>query len=385
VDSIYFSPEMDAFRVRTRQFLRERIAPHLEAWESERRIPRGTWKLLAEEGLLGLHYPSAYGGRELPFFYSVAYLEELGRLGHGGFRGAISVHTYMATTYLQLAGNHHQKLEYLKPAIQGDLIAALAITEPTSGSDVSSIRCEARAMPTGSRFSIRGSKAFVTNGLNADFMVTAVRISDGPTVSSGSGNICLFVVDARAPGVTRTPVEKMGWHCSDTASVQFEDVVVEASQLLGRKNTGFFWIMKAFQLERIAAALLALGEIDYALELARRYANERQVFGKTIASHQAIRHRLAELISHAEATRQLTYHAAWLHSQGQPAVSECAMAKLRATELAVEVAGQCLQIFGGHGYLAEAPISRVFRDTRLGTIAGGTSEIMREIIAETEL
>jgi alkylation response protein AidB-like acyl-CoA dehydrogenase len=180
-------------------------------------------------------------------------------------------------------------------------------------------------------------------------------------------------------------VEKVGWHCSDTASVRFEDVVVEAGRLLGRKNTGFLWIMKAFQLERIAAALLALGEIDYALELARRYANERQVFGKTIASHQAIRHRLAELMSHAEAARQLTYHAAWLHSQGELAVSQCAMAKLRATELAVEVAGQCLQIFGGHGYLAEAPISRVFRDTRLDTIAGGTSEIMREIIAETEL
>jgi acyl-CoA dehydrogenase len=391
VDSIYFSPEMDAFRVRTRRFLAERIAPHLEAWESERRIPRDTWKLLAEEGLLGLHYPRAYGGRELPFFHSVAYLEELGRLGHGGFRGAMSVHSYMATTYLQLAGNHHQKLKYLKPAVQGDMIAALAITEPHAGSDVSSIRCEARAISAGVQYSIRGSKAFVTNGLHADFMVTAVRVSDGPAVStgwaasSGSANICLFVVDARAPGVTRIPVEKVGWHCSDTANVQFEDVVVEASQLLGRKNTGFFWIMKAFQLERIAAALLALGEIDYALDLARRYANERQVFGKTIASHQAIRHRLAELMSHAEAARQLTYHAAWLHSQGELAVSACAMAKLRATELAVEVAGQCLQIFGGHGYLAEAPISRVFRDTRLGTIAGGTSEIMREIIAETEL
>jgi acyl-CoA dehydrogenase len=385
MDSIYFSPAADAFRMRTRQFLRERIAPHLEEWESERRIPRDTWKLFADEGLLGLHYPSAYEGRELPFCHSIAYLEELGRLGHGGFRAAMSVHSYMATTYLQLAGSHHQKLSYLKPAIQGDMIAALAITEPQSGSDVSGIRCEARAMSTGDRYAIRGSKAFVTNGLNADFIVTAVRMSDSLPVSSGSGNVCLFVVDARAPGVTRTPVEKVGWHCSDTASVHFDDVVVEAGQLLGRKNTGFFWIMKAFQLERIVAALLALGEIDYALDLSRQYGSERQVFGKPITGHQAIRHRLADLMSHTEAARQLTYHAAWLHSQGKLAVSECAMAKLRATELAVEVAGQCLQIFGGHGYLAEAPISRVFRDTRLGTIAGGTSEIMREIIAETEL
>jgi acyl-CoA dehydrogenase len=394
VDSIYFSPDMEAFRVRTRRFLHERIAPQLQAWESQRRIPRETWKLLAEEGLLGLHYPAAYGGRELPFFYSVAYLEELGRLGHGGFRGAMSVHSYMATTYLQLAGSDQQKLKYLKPAIQGDMIAALAITEPRAGSDVSGIRCAARAV-SGDRYRIHGSKAFVTNGLNADFIVTAVRMSDGPagnsgsgnsgSGNSGSGNICLFVVDARAPGVTSTAVEKVGWHCSDTASVRFEDVVVEAGQLLGRKSTGFFWIMKAFQLERVAAALLALGEIDYALELTRRYANERQVFGKTIASHQAIRHRLAELMSHTEAARQLTYHAAWLHSQGRPAISQCAMAKLRATELAVDVAGQCLQLFGGHGYLAEMPISRVFRDTRLDTIAGGTSEIMREIIAETEL
>lgn len=385
MNCVYFTPEMKSFRVRTRRFLRERIVPHLDAWEAERRIPRAAWKLLAEEGLLGLHYPSAYGGRELPFFHSVAYLEEMGRLGYGGFRGAMSVHSYMATPYLQLAGNHDQKMQYLKPAIQGDMIAALAITEPQSGSDVSNIRCEARAMPTGDQYSIRGSKAFVTNGLNADFIITAVRMKDGGAGNDGSGNISLFVVDPQAPGVTRAPVEKVGWHCSDTASVHFEDVVVEASRLLGRENTGFFWIMKAFQLERIAAALLALGEIDYTIKLARRYANERQVFGKSIASHQAIRHRLAELMSHAEAARQLSYHAAWLYSQGKLAVGQSAMAKLRATELAVEVAGQCLQIFGGHGYLAEAPISRVFRDTRLGTIAGGTSEIMREIIAETEL
>lgn len=380
MESIYFSAEAAEFRTRTRRFLSEHIAPQLAAWEAQRRIPRETWKLLAAEGLLGLHYPEAYGGRALPFFHSVGYLEELGRLGHGGFRGAISVHSYMATTYLQLAGTHEQKLAYLRPAVEGDLIAALAITEPQAGSDVSNIRCEAR--PAGDRYVIRGSKAFVTNGLNADFMVTAVRMSDGP---AGSGGISLFVVDAGAPGVSRTAVEKVGWHCSDTATVEFEDVEVGAGQLLGRRNTGFFWIMKAMQLERIAAALLALGEIDYALELARRYANEREVFGSTIAAHQAIRHRLAELMSHTAAARQLAYHAAWRYGQGKLAVTECAMAKLRATELAVEVAGQCLQIFGGHGYLAEAPISRVFRDTRLGTIAGGTSEIMREIIAETEL
>lgn len=377
--SIYFSPDADAFRAWTRRFLQEHVAPRLNEWESQRRIPRDIWKLFGEHGLLGLHYPVVYGGRDLPFFHSVAYLEELGRLGNGGFRGAMSVHSYMATTYLHLAGDHRQKSEYLKPAVQGDMIAALAITEPQAGSDVAGIRCAARA--TGDRYTIRGSKAFVTNGLTADFMVTAVRTGDG----DGSRSISLFVVDARAPGVTRTPVEKLGWHCSDTASVEFDDVVVGEDQLLGRRNSGFLWIMKAFQLERIAAALLALGEIDYTLELARRYADERQVFGTTILGLQVVRHRLAELMSHTAAARQLAYHAAWLYSQGQQAMSQCAMAKLRATELAVEVAGQCLQLFGGHGYLAEAPISRVFRDTRLVTIAGGSSEIMREIIAESEL
>jgi acyl-CoA dehydrogenase len=384
VDSIYFSPEIDRFRAQTRQFLREHIEPHLEAWERERRIPRETWKLLGDRGLLGLHHPGAYGGRELGFFYSVAYLEELGRLGYGGFRGAMSVHSYMATAYLQLAGSHEQKLRYLRPAILGDNIAALAITEAEAGSDVSSIRCAARATDAG-RYMLRGGKVFVTNGLSADFIVTAVKVADEPEARSGSGNICLFVVDARAPGVSMTPVEKLGWHCSDTATVSFDDVVVEAGQLLGAKNSGFFWLMKAFQLERIVAALLALGESDYALELTKQYAQKRQVFGKAIVSHQAIRHRLAELVSRLEAARQLTYHAAWLHSQGKLPVSQCAMAKLRATEVAVEAAGECLQLFGGHGYLADAPISRVFRDTRLSTIAGGTSEIMREIIAESEL
>lgn len=379
VDSIYFSPEAAAFRTRTRQFLHERIAPHLDEWEARRRIPRHVWKMFAERGLLGLHYPRAYGGGELPFFHSVAYLEELGRLGSGGFRGALSVHSYMATTYLHLAGDDRQKLAYLKPAVAGDMIAALAITEPQAGSDVSGIQCAARATADG-RYTLRGGKAFVTNGLTADFIVTAAR-----TGGDGSAGISLFVVDAGAPGVTRTPVEKLGWHCSDTANVEFDDVVVEAEQLLGRRNSGFLWIMKAFQLERIAAALLAIGETDHALELARAYVKQRRVFGTTLAGHQVVRHRLAELMSRAEAARHLAYHAAWLHSQGRLAIAQCAMAKLRATELAVEAAGQCLQLFGGHGYLAEAPISRVFRDTRLATIAGGASEIMREIIAETEL
>ncbi|MFD2467719.1 acyl-CoA dehydrogenase family protein [Amycolatopsis silviterrae] len=380
-DSIYFSPEATAFRERTRQFLRSNIAPRLDTWEAERRIPRETWKLLAGEGLLGLHYPIAYGGRELPFFHSVAYLEELGRLGNGGFRGAMSVHSYMATAYLHLAGDHSQKTAYLKPAVEGDMIAALAITEPQAGSDVSSLACTARAVGDG--YVIRGTKAFVTNGMQADFMVTAVRMADGP--ASGSGNLSLFVLDPRSPGVTRTPVEKLGWHCSDTATVRLDDVLVDRTSLLGRKNSGFLWIMKAFQLERIAAAVLAIGEIDRALELARRHTGERQVFGRALADHQVVRHRLAELMSHTEAARQLAYHAAWLYSRGTLAMSECAMAKLRATELAVEVAGQCLQLFGGHGYLADSPVAGLFRDTRLATIAGGASEIMREVIADTDL
>lgn len=378
MDSIYFSAEVTAFRERTRRFLQEHIAPQLDTWESERRVPRETWKLLAAEGLLGLHYPSAYGGRELSFFHSVAYLEELGRLGSGGFRGAMSVHSYMATTYLQQAGDHDQKLAHLKPAIEGDRIAALAITEPQAGSDVSNISCAARATDDG--YTISGTKAFVTNGMNADFLVTAVR-----TAATGASGISLFVVDAHAPGVTRTPVEKLGWHCSDTATVHFDDVRVGRDRLLGRPNSGFLQIMKAFQLERVAAAVLAVGETDRALELAREYAGERQVFGQALLGHQVVRHRLAELMSQAEAARQLTYHAAWLHSRGKLAMSVCAMAKLRATELAVDVAGQCLQLFGGHGYVAEAPIARLFRDTRLVTIAGGASEIMREIIADTDL
>ncbi|MEU5259193.1 acyl-CoA dehydrogenase family protein [Amycolatopsis sp. NPDC021455] len=381
LESIYFSPEVTAFRERTRQFLRRHVVPRLDEWERDRRIPREAWKLLAAEGLLGLHHPRAHGGGERPFFHSVAYLEELGRLGHGGFRGAMSVHSYMATAYLRLAGDHEQKSRYLRPAVEGDMIAALAITEPEAGSDVAGIGCQARA--DGDGYTVRGTKAFVTNGMNADFLVTAVRMAGGP--ATGSANISLLVVDARAPGVTRTPVDTLGWHCCDIATVRFDDVVVPGRNRLGRENTGFVWIMKAFQLERLAAAVLAIGEADCALELARRYTGERRVFGQALASHQVVRHRLAELVSHVEAARQLTYHAAWLYDRGKPAMSECAMAKLRATELAVEVTGQCLQLFGGRGYLAEAPIARLFRDTRLDTIAGGASEIMREIIADTDL
>jgi acyl-CoA dehydrogenase len=365
MDSIYFSPAADAFRMRTRQFLRERIAPHLEEWESERRIPRDTWKLFADEGLLGLHYPSAYEGRELPFCHSIAYLEELGRLGHGGFRAAMSVHSYMATTYLQLAGSHHQKLSYLKPAIQGDMIAALAITEPQSGSDVSGIRCEARAMSTGDRYAIRGSKAFVTNGLNADFIVTAVRMSDS------------LPVRGRRPsaGGDEDP-SREGW----LALLGYRERALRRRRGRGRPASRPEEHRVLLDHESVSARADRGGPPGARGDRlrARSVPTVRErASGVRQANHRAP--------GDTEAARQLTYHAAWLHSQGKLAVSECAMAKLRATELAVEVAGQCLQIFGGHGYLAEAPISRVFRDTRLGTIAGGTSEIMREIIAETEL
>lgn len=373
--SLYFTAEHDTFRDTVRQFLQKEVAPSAEKWEEERRIPKSTWKRMGDLGFLGINYPEAYGGTGADFFYSVVFLEELAHSTMGGFVAAVSVHEYMASEYLYRFGSEELKKKYLIPAIRGEQIGALAVTEPDTGSDAAAIKT--RAVRRGEHYIINGSKTFITNGVFGDFVIVAAKTD----TDAGVGGISLILVERETAGFTARRLNKIGWHSSDTGELHFDDVMVPASNLIGEENRGFYYIMECFQLERLVGAVGSLGGACLCMDGTLKYITERQAFGKPLAKFQVIRHALADLKAELEAARCLTYHAAWLHSRREQVVQEASMAKLLATELAKKAADTCLQFFGGYGYMDEYLISRMYRDARAGTIVGGTSEIMREIIA----
>jgi acyl-CoA dehydrogenase len=384
VRSPYFSAEHVAFREHVRAFLDREVAPLADDWERAGEIPRAIWQKLGRAGFLGLHHAKDHGGSQRDVFYSIAFLEELGRTGYAGFRGSVSVHSYMATHYVATAGSDELRRKYLQPAIAGDMIAALAITEPQAGSDLAQIQTTAERQ--GDFYVVNGTKTFITNGTTADFITLAVRTEPASaTARRGATGISLLIVDRQSEGLRSHRLNKVGWHCSDTAELHFENVRVPAANLIGKLNHGFFYIMQGFQLERLAAATLALGGIDRCLDDTRRYMKQRHVFGAPLTRLQALRHRIADLVTEAEATRQLIHHTAWLYQQGELPMAACSMAKLKATELANRTVQECLQLHGGHGYLEGSAIARMYRDSPVGTIAGGASEIMRDLIAQLVL
>lgn len=378
--SPYFNLEHDRFRESVRQFITQDVLPYADEWERNRCIPKPVWQKMGQLGFLGLHHLKGYGGSQLEFFYSAVLLEELGRTGYAGFRVAVAVHAYMSTYYLTHAGNDQLKHRYLTPAIRGEKVSALAITEPQAGSDLSQL--QTTAVRDSDNYIVNGTKKFVANGTTADFIVVAVRTSSATGSKRGATGISLIVVDTASEGLSAKRLDSLGWHCSDTAEVHFRDVRVPSSNLLGKLDYGFMYIMQGFQLERLVAALLALGEIDLCLEITCSYLFQRRVFGSPLGHFQALRHRMADIITEVEATRQLVYYTAWLYQQGELPVAECSMSKLKATELANRVVNACLQLHGARGYLEANPIARMYRDTRAATIAAGTSEIMREIISQ---
>ncbi|TAE17101.1 MAG: acyl-CoA dehydrogenase [Bacteroidetes bacterium] len=368
--SLYFTAEHQILRKTLQEFFAKEILPYTQEWEDNRRIPRHIWELMGEMGYLGLCHEQQYGGSEIDFFCSVVFLEELGKT-NAGFQTAISVHAYMATNHIARAGSDYLKEKYLRPAIAGKLISALAISEPEAGSDVQAIRTTAKR--DGDFYVINGSKTWITNGTYCDFYEVAVKTDKG---------ISLIIVEGEQAGVTRTKLNKMGLHSSDTAEIAFQDVRVPVANLIGEEGKGFYYIMDSFQLERLVAAIMSVGGMDWAMAQTLEYMAQRQTFGRTINKYQALRHTIAQLASEIEQNRQFVYHTAWLHEQGEFCVKECSMAKLLSTELSKRVIDECLQMFGGYGYVEDFPICRAYRDVRVGTIAGGTTQIMREIIAK---
>lgn len=374
--SPYFNQDHDIFRQTVRQFIDTEVKPHAAKWEADEKIPKEVWKRMGDLGFLGINHDEAYGGTNQDFFYSVVYLEEVARAGMGGFAAAIGVHQYMSTAHMIKVGSEELKQRFVTGAVDGTKWGALGITEPFAGSDVANLRTT--AVRDGDHYVINGSKTFITNGVFSEFVTVACKTTPG----AGAAGISLIVVERGTPGFTATQLKKIGWHSSDTGELAFDNVRVPVSNLVGEENMGFYYIMDSFQLERLVTGISAVEGAQVAFDVAMKYMTEREAFGRPLSKFQVLRHRLAELASEIESVRQLCYHTSWLYSQGEFAVKECSMLKLLSTELGKKAADISLQCFGGYGYMEEYDIARMYRDARVGTIVGGTSEIMLEIISK---
>ncbi len=371
-----FTDEHEVFRRTVRQWCLKELRPHVAEWEAAREFPREVFKQAADLGLLGIRIDPEYGGQGLDWWFTTCYAEEMVHCGMAGLTMGLLVQSDMATPVIAELGTEYHKRNFLEPAVRGDAIAALGISEPDAGSDVASIRTTARRV--GDDYVVEGAKTFITNGTRADFITLAVR-------TGGEGHkglsLLLFPTDTKGFSVTRK-LEKIGNHCSDTAELHFDGCKVPARNLLGQENAGFYYIMQNFQGERLVGALTSIAGAQLILDGTIQYGRDRKAFGRPIVKFQSIRHRIVQLEAELEAARQLAYRAVDLVNRGQNAVREITMAKLIAAELAWKVVDECLQFHGGAGYIEEYDIARVWRDTRLIRIGGGTSEIMREILSK---
>jgi acyl-CoA dehydrogenase len=375
-----FSEEHQIFRRNVRHFVEKEIIPHVEEWEENQEIPRWVWRRMGGLGYLGIEYPEEYGGGGADFISTLVFMEEISRCGAMGFPISVSVHTDMASPYLLGSGTVEQKRKYLPRIISGEAISAVAITESSGGSDVAGIHSYAKR--DGKHYVLNGSKIFITNGINADIYFVAARVGEVNERARYKG-ISIFIVENGTPGlVVGRKLDKMGWLCSDTAELFFEDCRVPSENLLGFEGEGFREIMKNFQRERLVISIISVSASQKALEDAIAYARERVVFDHPVSKFQVIRHKIAELATQIEAARQFTYYVSWLFSQGKTTDKEVSMTKLFTTEVANRIAYDALQIHGGYGYMREFPIERFYRDARVLTIGAGTSEIMKEIIAK---
>ncbi|MDM1048872.1 acyl-CoA dehydrogenase family protein [Sphingobacterium hotanense] len=371
--------EHQIFRESLRHFIQKEIIPHIDQWEKEGQIDKNIWKKMGEMGYMGLNYPENLNGLDLDFYYSLIFCEELSYCYSGGFTISALVIQYMSAPYLLKYGSDCLKEKYLAPVILGDMVSAVAITEPGAGSDVQGI--QTTAVLQGDHYIVNGSKTFITNGYYGDFFITAVKTDP----NARSKGISLLVIDRKAEGVTAIKIDKMGWHASDTAELGFNQVRVPKENLLGVEGDGFKYLMGGLQLERLTAAIHSLTTAQSAIDYTLEYIEQRSAFKKPLKDFQVIRHRMAQLIADVEINKAYVYHCCDLQNEGKYAVKECSIAKLQTSELAIKVVDECLQFFGGYGFTEDYKIARLYRDVRVGTIIGGTSEIMREIIAKTSI
>jgi alkylation response protein AidB-like acyl-CoA dehydrogenase len=372
-----FEEHHDRLRESIGSFVEKELAPHAEEWE-ETTFPNSVLERMGELGFLGLSMPEQYGGQGGDYFCNLVLAEEMGKSNSGGLTMGVAVHTDMAMPPIHLFGSEEQKQEWLVPAIKGEKILCLGITEPDAGSDVAGIKT--RAVRDGDDYVINGSKTYITNGHRADVIVLVTKTD----ADAGYDGFTLFLVPMDAPGVIREKkLEKLGMHASDTALLAFQDVRVPASAMLGQEGKGFYHIMWELQGERLIGAAGCVAGAQRCFDKTLEYALERTAFGRQIGKFQAIRHKFAEMATKIEAGRQMTYTTAWRFNNGEYPVREISMAKLFTAQMACEVTDECLQIHGGAGYMREYGIERAWRDMRLNRIGAGTDEIMLDVIGRS--
>lgn len=377
-DNLFFTDEHNMLRQSVRDFVNRELIPNADAWEEEGFFPDLVFQRLGELGYLGLHFPEEYGGGGGDYFTNIVLMEELAKCGSFGVNTGIAVQIGMATPPILIFGTEEQKQRYLVPAIMGEKVACLGITEPEAGSDVSNVKTFAEK--TGGGWKVNGNKIFITNGYRADFMTLLARTEK----TKGYKGMSIFLVDTDTPGYTVSrKLDKVGQWSSDTAEIFFEDMLIPEDSMLGEEGRGFYNIMWELQGERLIVAVAVIAIAEVTLQQAIDYGKERVQFGKPIIKNQAIAHRVADLATELEAAKSLAYMTAWRYDRGEYPVKEISMAKLIGTQVAFRVADEAMQIMGGYGYMMEYPAQKAWRDMRIARIGGGTDEIMREIIATT--
>ena len=372
-----FEPHHEELRHHVRTFVERELAPHAETWERERGFPREVFRKAGAAGLFGCKYEPELGGSGPDYIADAVVTEEVSRCGSGGVSACIGAHKDLACLYVSNFGNEEQRSRWLPAALAGETIGGLAVTEPEAGSDVAGIKTRARR--DGDGWVLDGTKVFISNGAWANFIVVAAKTDP----EAGREGITLFLVEANTPGFTATKMDMLGWRSGQTGELRFAGVRVPETNRLGDEGAGFLAIMQNFAWERLVMALGQVSGAQRIYDLAKAYALDRTAFGRPVGKFQVWRHRFADMATRIEAGRAMTYNALRLYAAGENPIREVAMAKLYTSELAFHVADECVQIHGGYGYTTEFPAERALRDTRLGPIGGGTSEIMREIIGRS--
>lgn len=379
-NTLYFSKEHEMIRKAVREFVNKEINPHVDEWEERKITPlHKLFNKMGDLGFLGIRYDPAYGGQGLDYWYDLVFLEELGKIDAAGISMAITVQTHMATPAIAQYGSDYLKKTYLSKAISGEMVSAIAVTEPGAGSDVSALATSATRQ--GDYYLLNGSKTYITNGTQADFLTLLARTSDDP----GYHSFSLFVVPTDLPGfAVSRKLDKLGMHSSDTAELFFDDMKIPAENLIGLEGEGFIYQMGQFQHERFVTLPLVYESSRRIIDMTLEHLRSRVVFGKPLIKRQVLRHRLADWLTEIECLKSLTYHIVSMKMAGMDVTKEVSMGKLVAGRLGHKVANGCLQMYGGLGYMAEMPISRAYRDSRLASIGGGADEVMEEIIARME-
>ena len=375
MDIIQYSDEHRIFRQMLRKFLEREVIPHVEEWEEAGIVPRSAWKKMGEQGFLCTAVPEEYGGAGGDFLYSVIVSEEIVKTNHGGL--AAPLHSDVVVPYIVTFGSEEHKKKYLPGCVSGDIITAIAMTEPNTGSDLAAIKTT--AVKQGDQVVINGQKTFISNGINCDLLVLAAR---DPAVDNPHRAVDLYLVEAGTPGFEKgRKLKKVGWHSQDTAELYFTDCRIPVANRLGAKGSGFINLMLKLQQERIVCCIGAVAAAEYMLEITIQYCKERKAFGKPLSKFQNTQFEIVEMAADVKLGRTFLDKLIADHMEGKEIVVDVSMAKFWTTDMASRVADRCLQLHGGYGYCEEYPIARAWRDIRVTRIFAGTNEIMKTIAA----